>query len=83
MYYGLIRIIATVILFLLLTLFLKCFKRKVNTVLGVLIAVAISLVLWYYPVENLFFSFDTPQSLFRYAGQGEIVEVVEGQESTA
>ena len=55
MYYGLIRIIATVILFLLLTLFLKHFKKKVNAVLGVLIAVTISLALWYYPVENLFF----------------------------
>ena len=38
---------------------------------------------WCYPLENLFLSFDTPQSLFKYAGQGEIVEIAEGRESTA
>lgn len=83
MYYGLIRIIATVILFLLLMSFRKHFKKKVKAILGVLIVVTISFALWYCPVENLFFSFDTPQSLFKYAGQGEIVEIVEGRESTA
>ena len=34
-------------------------------------------------MENLFFSFDTPQSLFKYAGHGEIVEIVDGKKSTA
>ena len=58
MYYGLIRIIATVILFLLLILFLKHFKKKFSTILGLLIVVTISLALWFYPVENLFLSFD-------------------------
>lgn len=83
MYYGLIRIIATVILFLLLILFLKHFKKKFSTILGLLIVVTISLALWFYPVENLFLSFDTPRSLFKYAGHGEIVEIVDGEGSTA
>ncbi len=83
MYWGLIRIIATVILFLLLILFLKHFKKKFSTILCLLIAVTISLALWFYPVVNLVFSFDTPQSLFKYAGHGEIVEIVDGKKSTA
>ena len=34
-----------------------------------------------YPIENLIFSFQSPQEVFQYTAQGKIIDIVEGETS--
>ena len=82
MFYGLARmLISAIILILSFILKNKFTKRKI--LFGFLCLVIVIAMLWVTPLENLFVSFYSPQAVFEYAGQGEIVDIIEGSESAA
>ena len=55
-------------------------KRAVSVISVVLILCLISLTA-VFPIENLFVHFETPESAFRYASSGTIVNTIPGSDS--
>ena len=82
--YILLRI--SIVLATLLVLFLLIVKKWINkTAFFALLAmvVGLSLILCNTPFENSFFTFSSPQEVFDYAKQGELIDTVEGVDSVA
>ena len=74
-----------IFILLLISLCLVCFKKKLSKknliiVLSTMIILCASLC--FFPIENLFMSFDTPESAFNYYRTGEIKGVVYGDNSS-
>ena len=82
--YYITRVIPIAILFL---TFLFLFQRRKITskkrLLPIFLGVLLVVVLWITPFENLFITFKSPESIFNYAGDGEIITVVDSPNSVA
>lgn len=50
--------------------------------IGLIVSGALSIYLNLYPVENLFYSFSTPEAVAQYACEGEILRIIDGEESS-
>lgn len=81
-------IIRTIIFIIILIIFLVICKRKKkkikrNTAIIFVIIWGIILSLSYFlPVENLFYTFKTPEKVFEYMSEGEILGIVDGKDSS-
>lgn len=56
-------------------------KRGIIIAIRILIFAVGSVLTWKLPPENLFKQFLSPQEVFDYSRQGEIVKVIEGEKS--
>ena len=83
MIYGLVRLFVLSVLFVLLMLVLKKICHKTVKIIIVATMVILDIAIFAFPVENLFFSFNTPQDVLEYAGQGKVIGIAEGDESAA
>ncbi len=86
MIFPIIRIILSVIIgFLIYIIINFCFHRKRDRKLivsCVFSTIIIYVILCFFPFENLFYSFPTPQAAFEYQTDGgDIIDVIEGNES--
>lgn len=59
----------------------KVRNKKRGVLLTVISCVVIMTVLMCTPIENLFFTFKTPEDAFNYSHNGSIVDVIDGKES--
>lgn len=59
----------------------KIVKKKLVTILTVVLCMILLSVSAMFPVENLFINFKSPESVFNYAKSGKIDEIIRGQES--
>ena len=84
MWYGFIRIVFCALIFIgLLRLIRKLdlnHKKGLTIVALILLAIFCSL-LSLVPIENLFITFGSPQSVFCYANTGTLLDVVDGDNS--
>lgn len=85
--YGMIRTIFWILVTVLLLRFTILRKKKLYKILTVIVCiVGLNTLSAQFPIENLFFSFKSPESAFQYyhGGKmvGNIVEVVEGKSSS-
>ena len=84
MLYTTIRIMIFFIIFIVLFVKIrrtKIVKKKLVTVLLLLFCVVFCSVSYFVPVENLFVNFKSPQDVFKYSCNGEIEDVVYGNNS--
>lgn len=82
MLYVLWRVIFIV---LLISLCLFCFKKKLskkNSIIVLSVVLIICASLFFFPIENLFVSFDTPENAFNYCRIGDIKGIVYGDDSS-
>ena len=56
-------------------------RKKLMSVSAVVLCMAVVSVTALFPVENLFIHSRSPESIFHYAGSGNIDEIIYGQES--
>jgi hypothetical protein len=85
--YGMIRTIFWILVTVLLLRFTLLGKKKLYIILTVIVCiVGLNTLSVQFPIENLFFSFESPESAFQYyhGGKmvGNIVEVVDGKSSS-
>ncbi len=69
------------LLILLFALGIKFSAKKRYYILSSLCVFILYVFLYYFPFENLFFSFDSPKDAFEYANEGDIVAVITGDET--
>ncbi len=69
-------------LYVLINRWEKIEKKKVWSVGALILCTLIAVVLNFVPVENLFVTFDSPHEAYSYSNKGNIVLVVEGEETT-
>lgn len=81
--YFLVRIILLLILLLvaILILWKRAALRKKTVMALIFATIGLAMLLRFCPVENVFISFDSPESVFHYMRAGEIQSVVEGEHS--
>ena len=85
MMYGFLRlaffgIIFAVLSFLIVKKSKRVNKKRILTIIFILCLLLAS-VSFLFPAENLFFSFGTPESVFRYVQGGKVEDVVCGNAS--
>jgi hypothetical protein len=85
--YGMIRTIFWILVTVLLLRFTILRKKKLYKILTVIVCiVGLNTLSAQFPIENLFFSFKSPESAFQYyhGGKmvGNIVEIVDGKSSS-
>lgn len=58
-------------------------KYTLSTCLGIIIYLMMIIILFIFPIENTFYSFDSPEGAYKYnhAIKDEVYDVIEGQES--
>lgn len=77
-----VRIILCFFLLMLLFAFgIKFSFRKRYYIISSLCVIILYVFLYYSPFENIFFSFDSPKDAFEYAGKGDVVAVIPGDET--
>lgn len=59
----------------------KIVRKKLISILTVVLCMALLSISAMFPVENLFINFKSPQSVFNYANFGKIDEIIYGQDS--
>lgn len=66
------------------TLVLAIFHKKKRKLWIVCLALAgaVSLYTAFVPIENIFYSFPSAEAVAKYACKGEVIEILEGQESS-
>lgn len=82
MTYVLFRAILILLLILLCLFYFKKKFPKKNVIIVSSISLILCAILLFFPVENLFISFDTPKKAFNYCRTGEIKGVLYGDESS-
>lgn len=74
------------IIFIILTMMLIVkFKRKNNRwkwIAGYIVCLIGIFYIFSYPLENLFYSFPSPEALAKYACDGKVIMIVDGSESS-
>lgn len=81
--YHLIRFfIAVAIAAIPFLLLRRTLQSKALAIITVVVFFIVSMTLGCLPVENTFVSFDTPEKIARYMNIGEVICVVEGEESS-
>jgi hypothetical protein len=85
--YGMIRTIFWIVVTVLLIRFTFLGKKKLYIILTIIVCiVGLNTLSAQFPIENLFFSFKSPEAAFKYFQDGRmagnIVEVVEGRSSS-
>lgn len=68
------------IAFLILVIINK--KHRKVWIAALVLATAATLLLGYAPIENAFYSFPTAEAVANYACRGEVIEILEGEESS-
>ena len=86
MIYGIIRILISVCFLVTIFFFIKRFlkspkKRKIAIILLFFVGVAFCAITFLFPIENFVWTFSSPEAVFKYAGTGEIVDVIDGKHS--
>jgi len=60
---------------------LKIVKKRASTILIVIFFMVLLSISAMFPVENLFYNFKSPESVFNYTNSGKIDEIIYGQKS--
>ncbi|MCH5298016.1 MAG: hypothetical protein J1E85_10165 [Ruminococcus sp.] len=84
MLYSIIRFIIVILLFF--VLFFIIYKIKPKTIklfilLDFILVSLIGIFLYWYPIENMFINFSSPQDVFTYTNTGEINDIIYGDNS--
>lgn len=82
--FGIIRkllFVAIIVAAFLLIRRSKIQKKKLALAVIIVLSLAVDFLSARFPPENLFMSFDSPESVFEYMSSGEIADVVYGNES--
>lgn len=85
--YGMIRTVFWLLVTVLLIRFTFLGKKKLYIILTIIVSiVGLNTLSAQFPIENLFFSFESPETAFKYYHDGKmvgnIIEVVEGRSSS-
>lgn len=82
--FGIVRILMGGFVFGACVLTLKYQKRfnKKNLCIAMFIVIVFSTLLYMIPLENLFFTFETPEKAFNYINFEEVAAIVDGKDST-
>ena len=85
--YGMIRTVFWLLVTVLLIRFTFLGKKKLYIILTIIVSiVGLNTLSAQFPIENLFFSFESPETAFKYYHDGKmvgnIVEVVDGKSSS-
>lgn len=59
----------------------KIVRKKLITILTIILCMILLFVSAVFPIENLFINFKSPESVFNYANSGNIYKIIYGQES--
>lgn len=84
MLYSCIRFIITAALFILLLILIKKFnlnKKVIVYFLHFTLVSLIGLLLYWFPFENMFIHFSSPEDVFKYTCVGDIKDIVYGNNS--
>ena len=82
MFYILRYILWGIGIFVLIFLYVKRHAiKKVSFFLCIILYTAFISIITVFPIENLFYNFDSPQAVFEFAGQGTLDDVVYGENS--
>ena len=82
MFYILRYILWGIGIFLLIFLYVKRHAiKKVPFFLCIILYTAFISIITVFPIENLFYDFDSPQAVFDFAGQGTLDDVIYGENS--
>ena len=82
MFYAIRIVLFLVGVFVLVVVLVRKHKAKKAAVVGsVCLYFALISVITVFPVENLFYTFDSPYDAFDYIGDGQVVDVLYGKES--
>lgn len=82
--FSILRIILWLILSICIVLIIrksKCRRKKFLSIASVILCAVLVSVSGMFPVENLFISYQSPESAFHYFEFGKIQEIIYGQES--
>ncbi|MGN0441747.1 MAG: hypothetical protein ACI4FO_03520 [Acutalibacteraceae bacterium] len=62
---------------------IKNTKKTLVICLGIVLYLMLDIALFSFPIENLVFTFDAPEDVYRYTdGNGQIINTINGQESS-
>ena len=62
---------------------IKNTKKTVAISLGIVLYLMFDIALFSFPIENIVFTFESPEDVYRYAeGKGQIINTINGQESS-
>lgn len=85
MLFDVIRIIIFLIVFVISFLIIKkskIYKKRLATIISMVLCFAVMSFASIFPVENLFITFDSPTSVFNYIEYGNIYEILHGENSS-
>ena len=81
MLYSIVRCVFCVLIVIIATVVLLKCRRLRKT--GIVLLVVLCLVVCSLPFENLFVTFQTPEEVFAYSKSGDIIQMVENENSSA
>ena len=73
---------STIVFFIFLSLSVYFKKAQKKWIICMIIFGGISVYSSFYPVENLFYSFSSPEAVADYSCDGEIIKIIDGTESS-
>lgn len=60
----------------------KCKFKKLFSVMSVVLCIMLVSISSMFPIENLFFSYQSPEKVFNYVKTGQIYQIIDGRESS-
>ncbi|MFR0823387.1 MAG: hypothetical protein ACLU84_01070 [Clostridia bacterium] len=83
--YSNLRMIFILILFILFIVLCKKRKKEFSKniiIISIVFSAVVYIALYFFPIENLFYTFSSVQEVFNYQFNGEILDTINGNNST-